>query len=652
MLDEGRKKHEGNLANDKERAAWAPLLKYHHGVALLEAGKPAEARGLFDQVAQQGPDKPMSAEAALRGGQCRLIEGKQRVEAARQKLGAAKPEERATAQKAVEDGLNGVREAGRYLETQADAFKPALPNGEARARMYYDAAWAYRYVAELEVAAGREKQQADLQKKLPPGAKPVEVARPDIPLQPAEEKARSAYKSLIAAFADLPLTAEARFELAELYAERSELDPAIQVLKEALDKEPPQELTDRIRLRLGTCLAAKKDSKAALPHFDSITDPKNPLTAQATYRAGECLIDQGDFAKAAARLAVFRDKGDFQNIAGLTDRALLRLGYALAKAEQWEPSRQAYETLTQRFGNSPWVIEARYGIGWARQKQRQFDEAVNAYNAVVNATTNELAAKAQLQIGLCRMEQKRFAEATSALLIVATTYDFPELTAAALLEASRGYSELKNREQAEHLLQRILRDHAGTEWAKWRRNDSTRSARVELTAPLFARKGGQAPRRLGASPGFAQALPGAAGFCKKVEDADMNRILKRLLSIFAVIDLLACAGPAMAYVEAPHSLGSVVQQSTNIIVCASRRWTRKRTSSSTARWRTSRASTRPTSSSTTSAAAGFDPREWQDVDGVGRGRQDGRLLPQRRRQRDVHRQLLVPGLRRRRVVEA
>ncbi|MFL5339306.1 MAG: tetratricopeptide repeat protein, partial [Gemmataceae bacterium] len=224
--------------------------------------------------------------------------------------------------------------------------------------------------------------------------------------------------------------------------------------------------TDRIRLRLGVCLAAKKDTKAALTHFESITDPKSPLFAQAAYRAGECLIDAGDFAKAAAKLAVFRDKGEFQNIPGLTDRALLRLGFALAKAEQWEPSRQAYEVLTQRFGNSPWALEARYGIGWSRQKQRQFDEAVNAYNAVVNGTTNELAAKAQLQIGLCRMEQKRFAEATSALLIVATTYDFPELTAAALLEAARGYGELKNREQAERLLQRVLRDHPGTEWAR------------------------------------------------------------------------------------------------------------------------------------------------------------------------------------------
>jgi tetratricopeptide (TPR) repeat protein len=221
-----------------------------------------------------------------------------------------------------------------------------------------------------------------------------------------------------------------------------------------------------VRLRLGSCLLAKKDAKAALAQFDLIADAKSPHFAQATYRAGECLIDMSDFPKAATRLAVFRDKGEFQNIPNLTDRALLRLGFALGKAGQWEPSRQAYEVLTQRFGNSPWIHEARYGMGWARQNLKQYDEAVNAYQQVANATTTELAAKAFLQIGLCRLEQKRYAEAASALLIVPTTFDFPDLSAAALCEAARCYGEMKNREQAERLFQKVIRDHAASDWAK------------------------------------------------------------------------------------------------------------------------------------------------------------------------------------------
>ena len=89
--------------------------------------------------------------------------------------------------------------------------------------------------------------------------------------------------------------------------------------------------------------------------------------------------------------------------------------------------------------------EARYGIGWAQQNQGQYDEAVNAYNQVTDAVATELAAQAQLNIGLCRLAQKRYADAATALLVVPFTYDYPELSALALLEAARALQ----REQAD-----------------------------------------------------------------------------------------------------------------------------------------------------------------------------------------------------------
>jgi tetratricopeptide (TPR) repeat protein len=211
---------------------------------------------------------------------------------------------------------------------------------------------------------------------------------------------------------------------------------------------------------------AKKDAKNAIVQFELVSDPKSPSFAQAVYRAGEAYIDLGVLDKAIAKLILFRDKQEFQNESGLTDRALLRLGVAYSLGKQWDAARQANDVLAQRFAGSPWIHEARYNIGWARQNLQQYEEAVAAYQQVVNATTTELAAKAQLQIGLCRLEQKRFAEAAAALLIVPNTFDFPELSAAALCEASRCYVELKNREQAERLLLRVVRDHAASDWAK------------------------------------------------------------------------------------------------------------------------------------------------------------------------------------------
>jgi TolA-binding protein len=482
VLAKCRQENEEKLKNDIGRAAWVPLLQYHHGLALKEAGKRAEARQVLEGVIRGSPNRPEAAEAALRWGQSLKDDGLLKVGEARKKLAAGnlKPEEKAAAEKALDDGLKDVRDAVAYLEAQADGLKGRQPPVEARARMLYEAAWGSRALADVEVATARAKLQKDrweklkdeVFKKTPPGRTPPVVPMPevptaDVPLQPSEQKARADYRALIDSFPEIALAGEARFELAELHAERNDHDAAIKMLREALDKEPPAELTDKVRIRLGASLAAKGDNKAALGQFAAVYgNAKSPLAGQAYYRAGECQIALGEAAEAAKLLAVFRDRGEFQNLPGVTDKALLRLGHALAQLKQWEPSRQAYEQSAARFPQSIWVHEARYGIGWALQNQKRYDEAVNVYQQVASGTATEVGAKAQLQIGLCRLEQKRYPEAATALLVVPFTYDYPEHNAAALVEAARTFGELKQNDQAVKLLERVIRDYPDSKWAE------------------------------------------------------------------------------------------------------------------------------------------------------------------------------------------
>src|SRR5207247_761572 len=70
VLAKGREQHEPALSKDPERGGWVSLLRYHHGVALREAGKLPEARGAFELVIKQAGRPPEAAEAALRLGQC------------------------------------------------------------------------------------------------------------------------------------------------------------------------------------------------------------------------------------------------------------------------------------------------------------------------------------------------------------------------------------------------------------------------------------------------------------------------------------------------------------------------------------------------------------------------------------------------------
>jgi TolA-binding protein len=452
VLARTREQYEPVLTKDPARGGWVNLLRYHHGLALREAGRLAEARAAFDPVMKQAPSSPEAVEAALRFGQCLKEEGAQKVEAAK-KARAGNPGLAAAADRLRDEGLQKLREAVHFLEDQARQLKDRQAPAEVRARMLYESAWACRELAGPEVEAARARAPGKGQDKLP--------------LQPAEEKARAQYRAVIADFPDLPLATDARFELAELLEERGGHAEAIKLLNEGMDKEPPAELADKIHIRLGAALAAKGDVPAALAQFEAVAqNPKSPLQAQAQYRAGECLLQKKQWAEAVKRLAPFRDNPQFQNVPGVSDRALLRLGHAYAHLGDWNKSRQTHDILTQRFGNSPWVHEARYGIGWAWQQQKQYDQAVNVYNQVTANTLSETAAKAQLQIGLCRLEQKRFAEASTALLVVPFTYDYAELSAVALLEAARSFAEMKQPAQARRLLERVIRDHPQTRWAE------------------------------------------------------------------------------------------------------------------------------------------------------------------------------------------
>jgi TolA-binding protein len=448
VIKQARQDQEPGLAKDPARAGWITLLQYHQGIALKEAGKLPEARVIFDGVAKQ-TERPEAIEAALSYGQCLKDEGAVKVEAAKKKLTVPnlKPEEQNAAKADLDAGLKTVRDAVHYLDQQAEQLKQKQPVPEVRARMLYAAAWGCRIMATTELEAAKKA--------------------PKVPLQPAEVKARTEYQALIDSFPDLPLAADARFELAELHADRNENDAAIKLLKQALDKEPGPELTDKIRIRLGACLFTKGDAKAALTQFKAVAqNPKSPLAGQAYYRSGECQMQGGEWAEAVKSFAVFRDQEPFKNLVGLTDHALLQLGFVHGKLNQWDQSRQAYEQLISRFNQSPWANEARYGIAWAWQNQKQHDNAVGVYNEVVKATATELGARAQLQIGMCRLEQKRFPDAANAFLVVHSTYDYPELNVVSLCEAARCLIECKQPEQASRLLERVIKDHPESKWAE------------------------------------------------------------------------------------------------------------------------------------------------------------------------------------------
>ncbi|HVL12342.1 MAG TPA: tetratricopeptide repeat protein, partial [Gemmata sp.] len=336
-MKQAREKFEGQLNGDPARKDWVALLRYHHGVALFEANKTSEARAAFDQAMQAAGQTPIGAEAALKMTQCLADEsGKKLAEVEKERTRPnLTPQQLADIDNRLKTAKGDLTNVAKQFLDRAEHFKAALPQHEARARMIYDSAWASRNA----------------------GADPA-----------------PAYAKLLAEFPDLALAVEARLELAELIADAGKPDDAIQLLKEAIDKEPtdrqpPQETLERVRVRLGAALFDKKDYAAAQGQFDAVAaNEKSPHRGQGLYRSAECLMAQNKFDDAAKKLVIFRDNGAFHNVAGVSDRAVLRLGHAYLELKQWEPARQAFEVVVARYGNTnAWAVDARYGQGLALQ---------------------------------------------------------------------------------------------------------------------------------------------------------------------------------------------------------------------------------------------------------------------------------------------
>lgn len=492
LLSGIRAQHEAALLKDPARADWAPALQYEHAVALLETGKPADARTILEALLKQTPDSPFAASATWRLGQIRRDELAGAIAAARaaaNRPGIA-PADLATAAKQIDALRTDLQKTAASLLAAADEHAKKARGGPAHLRMVYEAAWCSRVLVDAEIESARSKAQQDalaaatarIARTLTPGQAPPGLRPPDVPVsaiavQPSEKPLREQYEKLIALAPDSPLANSARLELADLLSQRSDFAGAAANLATALERNPPGDLVEQLRLRLAIAMLAQNKPAAAIAQAALVgRNIDSSMHGPARLIEAEARLSTSDWAKAIELLTPFRDHPQLQTIANISDRALFRLGQAYAATTQPDGCRQAYSLLTQRFPQSPFFEEALYAIGQSYQQQKQHDNAVVNYTEVARRSSAEIAARAQLQMGLCRLEQGRPAEATRPLLAAAVGYDYPAVAAQARCEAARAYAELKQPDEARKLYQQVIEQSPGTPWA-----DLAKKRLAELT---------------------------------------------------------------------------------------------------------------------------------------------------------------------------
>ena len=175
------------------------------------------------------------------------------------------------------------------------------------------------------------------------------------------------------------------------------------------------------------------------------------------------MFKTGEHRRAAAHLDRVVEKFASDAVYG---PSLLRLGECQAVMQHWTKSERAFATYLERFGNSEHWFQAQFGVGWARENQRRYDVAIEAYTTVAERHQGPTAARAQFQIGECLFAKKEYEPAVRALLKVDVLYAYPEWSAAALYEAGRCFEHLSKPAEARDQFTRVTETYGDTKWAK------------------------------------------------------------------------------------------------------------------------------------------------------------------------------------------
>ncbi len=377
------------------------LLAYRHGLALLAAGQPADARAVFEPLAQQARGQVAGAAASRRAGECRLDIAEAGLKA-----------------KPSDDARNKVREAAEELVRRAEELRDQ-PAGEAiRPHLYLLAARTLRTLAVFEVDRAWEQERKQKRHRWADTGgsdPPPEVERADVPVQWGERRATDVYRRLAEELPASRHAVVARLEAAALATARGHHKSAIILLTDGDDP--------RLALAHADELATVEDFTAALAAVEKLADPA------AIDRRASCLLTLGRPAEA---------------VEACGPAPSLRLGEALAAAGRLDQAAAVFAKL-----DGP---SARYGAGWVAVKRHRLDEAVIHLRAAGDG-------RAKLLLGLVLATQGRRDEAATTLLAIRAGGGVAaEVEWAARLEAARLLG-------AGDMLRRLDHDLPDGDWA-------------------------------------------------------------------------------------------------------------------------------------------------------------------------------------------
>jgi TolA-binding protein len=436
--------------------------------ALLAMGRSDEARAGFKRVLKDGQGTPFAAYSLTQLGSMTLQSGDASAAAERFESAAAMAADPATKGEAMFQRGQALMSAGRYADA-AEAFGGLIHDLPSHPRIAAAA-------AQRAIALARTKRDESALKAIEEASRDSSLDEPTKNTLAYEracclkelgkrEEAEQVLRGL--ANSTSAVAPYAMLDLAAAESEAGRLDAAVELLTKvrASGGDSARELQEQATYRLAVCRFKQDNPKESLALLEEYFkgEPKGELVAPATLLAGECRLKlgRGDEAAADFRRILQEFKGD-----PAAPTAALRLGDALAAAQDWAGSERAFADYLRDHPGSELWFQAQFGLGWARENQGRQAEAIEAYRRVTEKHNGPTAARAQFQIGECLFAQKKYEDAAAELLKVDILYAYPEWSAPALYESGRCLESLGKAEQAAEQFKQVRSKYPESKWSQ------------------------------------------------------------------------------------------------------------------------------------------------------------------------------------------
>lgn len=291
-----------------------------------------------------------------------------------------------------------------------------------------------------------------------------------------------AFDQLWKRFPESNLAAEAAYHIGEDHYRARKFEPAITLYENVIKKSPRPDLAEKAYYKLGWANFQIGNYDAAHKRFAQQVEnfPDGHLVHDGKFMVGESLFKKKNYQEAFAAFQEVRADGKLEGTSQLV--AMLHGGQAAAQINDYETSAKWLAEVTAKHGDSTYAVLAQYEEARARQHMKQWAQAQELYEQVIEKSRSATGARARFMLGEIHFGQKKIDDALKQFQLLVLGYggdkappEIKKWQVKGALEAGRCAAikagELNGTERtamiarARKYFQLVIQQHAGTEEA-------------------------------------------------------------------------------------------------------------------------------------------------------------------------------------------